>query len=85
MCDAAVSGSSATYSVTVNTGSGNGTIRLDLVDNNTIIDDANDPLGGVGSGNGTYRAGEIYTINKTVAVDTTGVFRPTNGPAGAAG
>jgi len=74
-----VSGSGATYFVTVNTGSGNGTIRLDAVDNNTIIDDANDPLGGVGSGNGKYTGGETYTINKTVAVDTTGVFRPTNG------
>jgi photosystem II stability/assembly factor-like uncharacterized protein len=74
-----VSGSGATYAVTVNTGSGNGTIRLDVVDNNTIIDGASNPLGGVGSGNGNYISGEIYTINKSMSVDTTGVFRPTNG------
>jgi hypothetical protein len=74
-----VSGSGLTYTVTVNTGSGNGTIRLDVVDNNTIIDDADNPLGGVGSGNGNYTSGEIYTINKSISVDTTGVFRPTNG------
>jgi photosystem II stability/assembly factor-like uncharacterized protein len=74
-----VSGSGATYLVTVNTGSGNGTIRLDVVDNNTIIDSANDPLGGIGSGNGNYKSGEIYTINKSMSLDTTGVFRPMNG------
>jgi photosystem II stability/assembly factor-like uncharacterized protein len=74
-----VSGSGSTYTVTANTGSGNGTIRLDLVDNNTIIDNIDDPLGGVGSGNGSYNGGETYTINKSAPVDSTGVFRPTDG------
>ena len=74
-----VSGSGAMYTVTVNTGSGDGTIRLDLLDNNTIIDGGNDPLGGVGTGNGNYTSGEAYTINKNPAADTTGVFRPSNG------
>ncbi len=74
-----ISGSGSTYAVTVNTGSGNGTIRLDLIDNNTINDNIDDPLGGIGSGNGNYSGGETYTINKSAPVDSTGVFRPSNG------
>ncbi len=74
-----VSGSGATYVVTVNTGSSSGTIRLDVMDNNTIMDNANNPLGGIGNGDGNYANGEVYTINKGDAVDTTGVFRPSNG------
>jgi PKD repeat protein len=57
-----VTGSGATYTVTVNTGSGNGTIRLDLVDDDSIRDLANLPLGGAGTGNGNFTSGEIYTI-----------------------
>src|SRR5258706_12806639 len=49
-----VSGSGTTYTVTVNTGSGNGTVRLDVVDNDTIKDSANNPLGGVGTRNGNF-------------------------------
>ena len=45
---AAVSGSGAAYTVTVNTGSGNGTIRLDLIDDDSIKDGSNHPLGGTG-------------------------------------
>jgi YD repeat-containing protein len=39
-----VTGSGATYTVTVNTGSGEGTIRLDVLDDNSIINAASDPL-----------------------------------------
>ncbi len=59
-----VSGSSTTYTVTVNTGSGNGTIRLDVIDDDSIRDGNNHPLGGNGTGNGSYTTGEIYTIDK---------------------
>ena len=59
------SGPSASYVVTVATGSGDGTIRLDVSDNDTIVDDAGNPLGGVGTGNGDYSEGEVYTIDKT--------------------
>jgi len=59
-----VSGSGTTYTVTVNTGSGNGTIRLDVVDDNTIIDAAGNPLGGVNAGDGNFTGGETYTIIK---------------------
>ena len=61
-----VSGSGTTYTVTVNTGSGNGTLRLDVVDDDSIKDVANNPLGGVGVGNGNYTSGEIYNIIKII-------------------
>lgn len=58
-----VSGSSTTYTVTVNTGNGDGTIRLDVLDDDTIVDTAGNPL------DGGYTSGETYTIDKT-APDT---------------
>ena len=57
--------SGTTYTVSVNTGSGNGTIRLDIVDNDSIVDAASNPLGGAGTGNGNFNTGEVYTINKS--------------------
>jgi hypothetical protein len=59
-----VSGSANTYTITVTTGSGNGTLRLDLIDNDSIMDAATQPLGGLGAGNGNFTTGEVYTINK---------------------
>src|SRR5205085_1076037 len=45
-------GPSQTYTVTVNTGTGDGTIRLDVIDNDSILsnDAAALPLGGTGAG-----------------------------------
>jgi hypothetical protein len=57
-------GDQTSYTVTVNTGSGNGTIRLDVVDDNTIMDAASNPLGGVDVGDGDFTNGEVYDINK---------------------
>ena len=74
-----VSGTGAVYTVTVNTGSKNGTIRLDLVDDDSIRDASNNPLGGTGTGNGSFTGGQVYTIIKIGGADTTGVFRPSNG------
>ena len=59
-----VSGSGATRMVTVNTGSGNGTIRLDVVDDDSILDVTNNPLGGAGLANGSFIDGETYSILK---------------------
>ena len=73
-----VSGSGNSYTVTVNTGSGDGTIRLDVVDDDSIVDGAGNPLGGIGMGNGNYTVGETYSVQKHNG-DTTGVFRPSNG------
>ncbi len=60
-----VSGNGVLYTVTVNTGTGNGTLRLDLVDNDSIQDQVGNKLGGTGVGNGTFTTGEAYTLDKT--------------------
>ena len=57
--------SGTTYTVRVETGSGSGTLRLDVIDNDTIIDSGGQPLGGAGAGNGSFSAGEAYTINRS--------------------
>jgi LPXTG-site transpeptidase (sortase) family protein len=71
-------GPSAAYTVTVNTGSGSGTIRLDL-DNAAAIQDL--------AGNafvGPYTGGETYTIDK-VAPSIVSVLRADPSPTNAAG
>ncbi len=60
-----VSGSGTIYTVTVNTGLGNGTLRLDVADNNSIIDADSNPLGGVAVGDGNFTSGETYTVTKS--------------------
>ena len=65
---ASVGGSNSVYSVLVNTGSNSGTLRLDVADNDSIVDASGNPLGGPGAANGNFTAGESYTIS-----------RPTNG------
>jgi len=57
-----VSGSTLTRTVTVNTGSGTGTVRLDVLDNDSIVDSASSPLGGAGAGNGNYTSGDAFNI-----------------------
>ena len=69
--------SGSSYFVTVNTGSGNGTIRLDVLDNDSIVDSSNNPLGGVGIGNGNFIAGDIYTVNKIAYVAMSEKLRST--------
>lgn len=59
-----VTGSGSAYHVSIFTGSGNGTIALNLIDNDSIKDLENNPLGGTGHGNGNYTS-QIYTIIKT--------------------
>ena len=58
--------SGTTYTVGVNTGSGNGTIKLNVIDDDSIIDASGQPLGGTGAGNGSFNTGEVYTINKSI-------------------
>jgi hypothetical protein len=65
-----VMGAGATYLVTVNTGTGEGTLRLDLIDNDSILDGASIPLGGLGAGNATFTTGEIYLIDPSAPVVT---------------
>jgi len=81
-----VSGSGTTYTVTVHTGSGNGTIRLDVADDDSIKDASDNPLGGAGAGNGNFTSGETYTIQKTENVIPSNIdfgdqlFRTSNPP-----
>ncbi len=56
----------AVYTVTVSTGSGNGTLRLNVIDNNTIQDFA---LNGIVGG---FTAGETYTIDRALALFANG-------------
>ncbi len=59
-----ISGSGDTYTITVDTGSGSGTLRLDVVDDDTIIDSVSNPLGGAGIGNGDFTSGQSYSIDR---------------------
>lgn len=65
------------YTITVNTGTGNGTIRLDVIDDDSIIDSANRPLGSTGVGNGNFTIGETYTVNKIIITLVNESFRST--------
>lgn len=69
----AVNGADDTYTVSVTTGSGDGTLRLDVIDDDSIISATDStPLGGAGAGNGGFTLGETYAIDKTppaVSVD----------------
>jgi hypothetical protein len=58
------SGSGDIYAVAANTGTGEGTLGLDLVDDDSIVDGATNMLGGTGTGNGDF-SGPIYTVDKT--------------------
>ena len=59
-----VTGSGSSYTVVANTGSGSGTIGLNLVDDDSIKDPAGNKLGGTGTGNGNF-PGQVYTIDRT--------------------
>jgi hypothetical protein len=57
-----VTGSGTTYTVTANTGTGTvGTLKLNLIDDDSIINAAATPLGGSGAGNGNF-GGQTYTL-----------------------
>jgi hypothetical protein len=70
----AVSGSGAIYIVAVNTGSGSGTIQLEVIDDDSIRDANNFPLGGDGLGNGNYAAGQTYTITRYTFSDVSDTY-----------
>ena len=65
-----VTGGPMVYTVTVNTGSNSGTLRLDVTDNDSILDPATNPLGGTGAGNGNFTTGEVYTVNAPTPAPT---------------
>lgn len=61
-----VSGAGAVYTVTVDTGTGSGTLRLDVTDDNSI-NAGGVPLGGAAVGDGNFTTGAFYTIARGVA------------------
>lgn len=79
----AVSGSGQTYIATVDTGSGEGDLRLDVVDDDSIRDLEGNSLGGAGVGNGEFTTGESYTIDRTpplVSIGEPSTFITNSGP-----
>jgi outer membrane protein assembly factor BamB len=64
-----ISGSDTTFTVTVNIGIGTGTIRLDLIDDDSVVNDVANPLGGAGAGNGDFTMGEVYNVDKSLPVN----------------
>ena len=60
-----VSGSGSVYTISVNTSSGDGTIRLDVLDDDTIVDVVLNPLGA------GFTSGETYTVTKIIPPPTT--------------
>src|SRR5207248_2648749 len=76
-----VTGSGASYVVTASSGSGGGTLGLNLVDNDTIIDTLGNKLGGTGNGNGNF-TGQVYTIDKT-APTASSIVRASTSPSNA--
>ena len=64
--------------VTVSTGTGDGTLGLNLVDDDTITDAAGNQLGGTGAGNGNF-TGQVYTIDRTAPTVTNVTSSTANG------
>jgi hypothetical protein len=77
-----VIGSGNIYTITMNSGFGDGTLGLSLSDNDSIVNPSNNPLGGAGAGNGNYQAGDVYVIDKNVPL-VTGILRSDSNPSGA--
>ncbi|MBK8821796.1 MAG: S-layer homology domain-containing protein [Anaerolineales bacterium] len=71
-----ISGSGRVYTVSVDTGTGNGTIRLDVLDDNSIKDNVDNLL------SAGFTSGETYTVEKTAPTVTSSVRASAN-PTGA--
>lgn len=70
-----VTGSGTTWTVNANTGSGFGTLGLNLVDNDTISDTGGSKLGGTGASNGNF-TGQVYDVQQPFCSP------PANAPSG---
>lgn len=64
-----VSGADEVFNITVNTGSQDGNLQLNLKDDDSIIDVAGNPLGGTGTGNGDFSMGEAYAVIKSTPIN----------------
>ena len=77
-----VSGSGDQYLVTVDTGTGDGTLRLNVIDDDSILYFGSNPLGGAGAGNGDFTSGRLYQIDKNNPI-VTGIALADPNPTGA--
>ena len=57
-----MTGTGAIRTVGVNTGTGSGTITLNVLDDDSIMDAATNRLGGTGAGNGDFTTGQTYNV-----------------------
>jgi hypothetical protein len=74
-----VVGSGSAYTATMaSTGNGNGSVGLNLADNDSIKDALNNALGGTGTANGNF-TGQVYTIDRTPPANAPTI---TAGPSG---
>jgi hypothetical protein len=71
--------SEAAYIVRMEVGAGSGTIRMDVIDDDSIVDSQGQPLGGAGTGNGDFTTGEEYVINRPSKATTSIAFKSTGG------
>ncbi len=78
-----ITGSENVYTISLDTGMGDGTLRIDLTDDDTIVNGIGIPLGDLGAGNGNFISGESYTIYKTLP-RVTSIIRASPNPSGAA-
>jgi surface-anchored protein len=62
-----VTGNGDSYVVTANIGSGDGTLKLRALDDDSISDVDSNPLGGVGAGSGEFAYGQGYTVRSSTA------------------
>ncbi len=76
-----ITGTGATRTVTVNTGTGSGPLRLNVLDNDTIMDATFNPLNGRLTGT-SYTAGQSYTIDK-IAPTVSSIVRASTNPTSA--
>lgn len=58
-------GSGDSYVITARIGAGDGTLKLRVLDDDSIVDADSNPLGGVGKANGGFAYGQGYTIRRS--------------------
>jgi len=66
-----VSGADSVYTVTVSTGTGSGTLRLDIPGTATIADPAGNALSNL-----PYTSGQVYEVDKTAPTVSSTLFLP---------
>jgi hypothetical protein len=63
-----VTGAGDTYTVSVEAQEGEGSLHLNVLDNDSIVDIMGNPLGGIGTGNGDFTSGTDYIIAKSTLI-----------------